>query len=163
MQRLTNITLSGYKSIGREQNICFGDVTVFLGANGCGKSNLISFFRMLNYMSTGGLQHFIAQNGRANSLLHFGPPHTQKISFTVNFRDDDWTDSYIVTLSYGMPDSLFISSEKIHAKQDGNANPPITGDLTSPERFESNLRNSGTGNIAIDKACHVLQSQLSRC
>ncbi|HMU88939.1 MAG TPA: AAA family ATPase, partial [Agitococcus sp.] len=46
--RLNSLQLSGFKSIAATgQKIDFGDVTVLLGANGCGKSNLISFFKML--------------------------------------------------------------------------------------------------------------------
>ena len=43
--RLKRLQLSGFKSISSAgQTIDFGEVTVLLGANGCGKSNLISFF-----------------------------------------------------------------------------------------------------------------------
>lgn len=56
--KLNKINLKGFKSIGNqnEQTIPLGDVTVLLGANGSGKSNLVSFFKMLNYMTTGALQ-----------------------------------------------------------------------------------------------------------
>ncbi len=70
--RLKNIKLKGYKSISPEgQDIPIGDITVFLGANGAGKSNVVSFFQMLNYMTTGSLQSFIGQSGSTNSLLFF--------------------------------------------------------------------------------------------
>ena len=75
--KLKKIEINGYKSIdSRGQSIEFGDVTVLLGANGAGKSNLVSFFKLLNYMTTGSLQVFIGQEGYADSLLHYAPkPH----------------------------------------------------------------------------------------
>jgi len=68
--RLANINLKGYKSINSEgQDIPIGDITILLGANGSGKSNLISFFKMLNFMMTGALQKYIGDSGFADSLL----------------------------------------------------------------------------------------------
>lgn len=55
--KLSYIKLKGFKSIAPEgQTIYFQDITLLLGANGSGKSNLVSFFSMLNYMMTEALQ-----------------------------------------------------------------------------------------------------------
>ena len=43
MAKLDSISISGFKSIGSEQQLSLGDMTVCLGANGAGKSNLVSF------------------------------------------------------------------------------------------------------------------------
>ena len=46
--KLDRLEIKGFKSISSEgQNIDLGDITVLLGANGSGKSNLVSFFKML--------------------------------------------------------------------------------------------------------------------
>ena len=44
--KLCRVEIKGYKSIPFEAplELTFGDVTVLLGANGSGKSNIISFF-----------------------------------------------------------------------------------------------------------------------
>ncbi|PTN10603.1 AAA family ATPase [Mangrovibacterium marinum] len=77
--RRTNINLSGYKSINEEgQDIPIGDITILLGANGSGKSNLISFFQLLNYMTTGALQKYIGQSGYADSFLYFDSKKTNR-------------------------------------------------------------------------------------
>ena len=54
----------------------FGDVTILLGANGAGKSNLISFFKMLSVMMQGNLQQFVAEAGTNQKFLHYGPKRT---------------------------------------------------------------------------------------
>jgi predicted ATPase len=36
---------------------------VLLGANGSGKSNIISFFKMLNFMMSGSFQLFVEKSG----------------------------------------------------------------------------------------------------
>ena len=48
--------LKGFKSI-REMDLELRPLNVLIGANGAGKSNLISFFRMLNEMTGGRLQN----------------------------------------------------------------------------------------------------------
>ena len=69
MAKLTKLTLRGYKSI-KEATIEFGSMNVLIGANGAGKSSLVSFFRLLNEMMGERLQQFIAQNGRAQPTTH---------------------------------------------------------------------------------------------
>ena len=60
--KLNEISLVGYKSIGSEQKIPINnDVTVLIGANGVGKSNIISFFQMLGFSITGALQRYVAE------------------------------------------------------------------------------------------------------
>lgn len=48
--KLSRINLKGFKSIssvGDGQEVILGDLNVLIGANGSGKSNLVSFFKML--------------------------------------------------------------------------------------------------------------------
>ncbi len=81
--KLKSITLSGYKSINQEgATVSFGDITVLLGTNGVGKSNIISFFSMLEAMLFGNMQHFISLHGFANSFINFGVKNGQFIVTT---------------------------------------------------------------------------------
>ena len=49
---LDRITLKGFKSI-REMVLDLRPLNVLIGANGAGKSNLVSFFKMINEMMGG--------------------------------------------------------------------------------------------------------------
>jgi len=81
--KLNRLELAGYKSISLQgQSVEFGDVTLLLGANGSGKSNLVSFFKLLNFMTTGALQTYIARQGGADSLLFYGIKTTEYIDFS---------------------------------------------------------------------------------
>ncbi len=112
--KLKEIRLRGYKSISSEdsQTIPLGDVTVLLGANGSGKRNLVSFFKMLNYITAGALQQYVGKQG-ASRLLFYGPKQTESISFELSFKSDFADDTYKVKLSHGLPDRLFISGEEV--------------------------------------------------
>jgi len=112
--KLNQIDLKGFKSIDNDKGQCIplGDVTVLLGANGSGKSNLVFFFKMLNFMTTGGLQNYVGKQG-VSQLLFYGPKKTESISFILHFSSADAEDKYEVTLSYELPDRLFVSGEKV--------------------------------------------------
>jgi len=112
--KLKEIHLAGFKSIdGREgQTIPIGDVTVLLGANGSGKSNLVSFFKMLNYITTGALQQYVGKQG-VSRLLFYGSKQTESMLFTLRFESDTVQETYEMKLSHGLPDRLFISDEKV--------------------------------------------------
>jgi len=84
MNQLTKIRLKGWKSI-REVELDLGPLNVLIGANGSGKSNFISFFRLLHEMGEGRLQEHIARIGGAESVLHFGSKQTPSIDSELQF------------------------------------------------------------------------------
>ena len=51
---VSKIVTKNYKNIRLEEGIEFGALTIFIGANGSGKSNLISLFQFLSQSITGG-------------------------------------------------------------------------------------------------------------
>ena len=55
-----------------------------IGSNGVGKSNFISFFRLVNNIYEQRLQNYTMQN-RAESLLHYGIKHTKLITGCLQF------------------------------------------------------------------------------
>lgn len=121
---LKEIHLNGYKSVdgATGQIIPLGDVTVLLGANGSGKSNLVSFFSMLNSMAAGGLQQYVGKQG-VSRLLYYGPKQTESVLFRLEFESDGMRGSYETELSHGIPDRLFISSERVVCHEAGMPQP----------------------------------------
>lgn len=121
MMKLKKIEVSGFKSIGHSpaQAVTFDDITILLGANGVGKSNLLSLMRMLGVLTTGTLQQFVGKIG-ARQLLFRGSKTTESIYCAVTLEDDDKTTSYQLTLSHGLSDRLFISSERVSDHNKGH-------------------------------------------
>ncbi|MCQ2104654.1 MAG: AAA family ATPase [Fibrobacter sp.] len=117
--KLSKITVRGFKSYNQDlHELELSDVTVLLGANGAGKSNLISFFNLIAHGMTNALQDYIKKND-VNSLLHFGSQNTQDMSFSFRFLDDKAVDEYKVSLSYAKPERLYVSSESFcYTKKD---------------------------------------------
>lgn len=123
MQRLMEMSLAGFKSIEGCENLGLGSMNVMIGANGAGKSNFISFLRMLNHAMEGGLGEFVGQAGGASSLLHFGPKKTPGIRATLRFHGEDGVTTYRVRWVHGARDSLVFGEESIAFDPSGTASP----------------------------------------
>lgn len=163
--KLKEVEIKGYKSINSEgQSIEFGDVTVLLGANGAGKSNLVSFFKLLNHMTTGGLQLFVGQQGSAESLLHYGAKITPEIHAKLRFEDEKSNkDVYNFTLSHAGGDSLVFTRENMTWFRSQKTKPfeidfgAGHSESKLPEKAKSMQEEKAS------KACKILLSLLHSC
>lgn len=119
--QLRLIELRGYKSIPYDSplKIFFGDVTILLGANGSGKSNILNFFRMLQQMMRGNLQRYIAEAGSNQKFLYYGPKKTPSLSASLRFEDESNSDVYEFNLARAVPDRLIITGETVEFKKAG--------------------------------------------
>jgi len=113
---LSNLKIAGYKSIASNdlaQTISLKNVNIIIGANGAGKSNFVSFFKMLNNIMTGALQLFVGKNGTAENILFFGSKKTPLLSAKLEFANEQNKDIYEFSLVKSVQDSLIFSEEKI--------------------------------------------------
>lgn len=113
--KLTRITIQGYKSVSFNcpMTLELGDINILLGANGAGKSNIISFFKMLGFMMNGSLQRFVAEAGTNQTFLYYGSKKTPTLSAELRFDNDDTYDIYRFGLTSASADRLIVSSEEI--------------------------------------------------
>ena len=84
---LTSLRLAGWKSI-RDAKIELRPLNVLIGANGAGKSNLVSFFKLINEMMGRRLQIHVGTTGGAESLLHYGSKRTKVIEAEFRIATD---------------------------------------------------------------------------
>lgn len=118
-KRLTSLEIRGFKSISynNPMTLHFGDVNILLGANGAGKSNVVSFFKMLGFMMSGKFQQYVAETGTSQMFLHYGAKKTPALSATLRFDSIQGSyDVYSFCLSNAVPNRLIISSEEIQWK-----------------------------------------------
>ncbi len=83
---------------------------------------VFSFFKMLKAMTAGNLEQHVGRQG-VDRLLFYGAKQTESILFELLFESEQARDTYEVKLSYGLPDRLFISGEKITFHQKGEELP----------------------------------------
>lgn len=62
---LEQITIKGIKSIRELESFPLSSLNILIGANGSGKTNFISVFKLLNPIVGENLQLFISQQGGA--------------------------------------------------------------------------------------------------
>lgn len=111
---LNEIKIKGYKSI-KDLSLELKPINILIGANGVGKTNFISFFKLVNNLYEQRLQNYTMQN-RAESLLHFGVKNTKEIYGYLRFS----LNSYYFTLQPRDDGSMFIAEEMSYYKPRGN-------------------------------------------
>jgi predicted ATPase len=121
---LRRVILKGFKSI-KAVDLELRPLNVLIGANGAGKSNLISFFKMLNEMMAGRLQQYIGTTGRAQSLLHFGPKVTPQLEAQLEFEVDNGLDTYAMRLFHAAGDTLVFADESLSFLQKNYTKPKV--------------------------------------
>jgi predicted ATPase len=125
MSTLTGLKLEGFKSIQSlgASGLSINKINVLIGENGAGKSNLVSFFKMLNFMSTveGGLQSWVGKEGGASSILFYGAKTTPKLEATLEFENDQSCFDYNVEMAPAAGDAIIFEAERANFKHDRSA------------------------------------------
>lgn len=139
MATLQRLRLKGWKSI-RDAEVSFGTMNILIGMNGAGKSNLLQFFKMLNFMATGALQEFVGRHGRADSLLYMGSRTTPRMNADLEFQSDAGLNTYRIALSDAAPDTLIFTDESALFARAGYKRPievPIGAGHSEAKIFQS--------------------------
>jgi predicted ATPase len=138
---IEHLALSGYKSI-RQASIDFTKLNVLIGANGAGKSNLVSFFALLRAALEGRLDEYVGRHGGPNALLHLGARHTSEISAALTARMTARRFTLSHRFVFRAPDSLFYDSKNHPAwlegfdhSEEGNQDLGLLSSATLGERL----------------------------
>ena len=102
---LNRIIIDGYKSI-HHVDLELRPINILIGSNGVGKTNFISFFRLINIIYEQRLYNYTMQNS-AERLFHYGRKQTKALKGYLEFGDN----AYGVTLQARDNGSLFIAEE----------------------------------------------------
>ncbi|WP_301098483.1 AAA family ATPase [Otariodibacter sp.] len=90
MSKIQSLSISGYKSIKSLEMFKLTNLNVLIGANGAGKSNFISLFKLLNEMYEKRFQLYVQKQGGPDALLHFGRQYTDKIHAEFYFAHNGY-------------------------------------------------------------------------
>ena len=103
------ITVEGFKSIQRVEELPLSPINILIGTNGAGKTNLIEAFLLLDRIRNGNLQEYVIRAGGANRILHFGYATTQEVTVGISCHGDMYR--YEITLASTESDGLSPLSE----------------------------------------------------
>lgn len=129
---IEEIKIKGYKSI-RDLELSMKPINILIGANGVGKSNFISFFKLINNIYEQRLQQFSLKSG-VDNLLHFGRKYTNEIVGKISFHS---TNAYMFVLFPSDNGNLLIKEEDSFYKKSF-----YSPSLTNENLIESNIINS---------------------
>lgn len=160
MNELTQLNLAGFRSI-REVSFDFRPLNVFIGANGAGKSNLIDFFRMMNYALTRGFQApYLTDRGPASHVVHFGPKRTQVIHAELRFSAERGHNFYRCSLAHVRHDDTFVfTNEEVQFDSTDRSEPSRAIPVGPGGHRESGLSEQWSGD---DPTVRFIKGLISR-
>lgn len=105
------LEIKGYKSI-RNLELELKPINILIGSNGVGKSNFVSFFKLINAIFNSRLQKYITEEG-VDNILYFGRKNTEIMSAKMIFSDNEGinNNSYYFGLSQTNEGGLYIDFE----------------------------------------------------
>ncbi|HEX9974114.1 MAG TPA: AAA family ATPase [bacterium] len=110
---IEKLTVEGFKSIKQLTDFPLKQLNIMIGANGSGKSNTVSFFRLIRNMINRNLQYYIQKNGGPEAHLFMGSKFTERIlgkisfgKFEYEFKLEPTTDNRLI-----IADERFYSNE----------------------------------------------------
>ena len=112
--RLLRLNLWGLKTVRELEGFELRPLNVMIGANGAGKSNFISFFKLLNWIMAppGGLQVYVGKTGGANVWLHDGAGVTPQIEAFLSFETEKGQNEYSFRLFHAAMDTFVFADEQ---------------------------------------------------
>ncbi|MCB9551271.1 MAG: AAA family ATPase [bacterium] len=109
---LCALSVEGFRSI-RDQRVELHDINVLIGANGAGKSNLLSAIQLLARIAAEGLAAFVGRSGGANELLFMGARRTPIMRLGAELRLPTGGCAYRATLAHAAGGALIFTDEEV--------------------------------------------------
>jgi predicted ATPase len=109
--RIERLQITGFKSI-RQADLALGSLNVLIGANGAGKSNLVTLFAFLKDSLHGRLTEHVGRFGGPDAFLHLGAKTTEQIEIALTVSTELGRGTLYQRVEFQSPDDLVYG--KIH-------------------------------------------------
>jgi predicted ATPase len=111
--RIQRVSIEGFRSLAKIENLALPQLTVLIGANGAGKSNFIRFFEMLSWMlKSQKLQEFVQRNGWGDDQFYMGARRTPRITAELRIETQRGFNDYRFGLAHlSASDSVMLMEE----------------------------------------------------
>lgn len=110
--RIASLTVRGFRSLAKVEDLQLPQLAVLIGANGSGKSNLIRFFQMLGWMLRGqNLQEFVLRQGGGDDQLFMGVRTTPRLDAEIHIATQAGRNDYRFALTHVAGDTLMLVDE----------------------------------------------------
>ena len=154
---MAGITIKGFKSIRLLDDFRPGPINVFIGQNGAGKSNFVSFFKLLANMvsGVGNLRSFTGIQGGASNLLFDGDVELM-LSAYLHIKSEKGAIEYCFELSHASQDTFIFNDEKFRFITGGSQN-VRTWQTLGAGHMESGMNSSNEADATVVSIRRFLQ------
>lgn len=148
------LEIKGYKSI-KNLELELKPINILIGSNGVGKSNFISFFKLINAIFNLRLQKYILEE-KADNLLYFGRKTTENLFCKIIFNSgNNNNNAYLFNLTQTKEGGLFFGKEasgyNVSRKENTNGYYWLSNleesDITKNDSFRNNYLRNHLKNI----------------
>ena len=168
--KITGITVSNYKSIGREQHIPLGPMTVLVGPNGSGKSNVVDVLTFVRDAMHMGLSHALSVRGGFDAIRHRGSSDPHNISIKLDVKLESCPGSYAFEIASYQRQAFGVKLEEARLSTDRDKvsftldHPDGSGRWLGPPGLEPKINPTSLAlpTVAGDKRFTSLFDLLSR-
>ena len=109
-RKIDKLTIRGFRSIQNLEEFPLSNLNILIGANGVGKSNFVSYFRMLRELVEKRLRLWINKQGGADRFLTYGVKKTNQLFSEIFFGDY----GYKFALEPTVDDELIFAAETFY-------------------------------------------------
>jgi len=112
-KRIRSVSIQGFRSLKSIANLELPQLTVLIGANGAGKSNVIRFFEMLSWMlKSKNLQEFVLRQGGGDDQFFMGARQTPRIHAELCLDTENGQNDYRFDLKHlSAGDTVMVMNE----------------------------------------------------
>jgi len=147
-ETLDTITIRGFRSIREVAALELKPINVLIGANGSGKSNFLGVFSFLREIREGRLQDFVANQGGAERILHFGTRTTPQLEIVLSlWIDDVLRNTYRLALEPTVEDRLYPAEEWVGFWDPETHDDPYEEELVSSKGMEAKISDADLTKI----------------
>ena len=110
--KVQSLTIRGYKSLRALEEFQLRNLNIIVGANGAGKSNFLSFFKLASALAQGNLQTYVQLQGGPDALLYGTRKVTSELGMEIKFQPKGKVqNAYFATLTPTVDSRLIFNDE----------------------------------------------------
>lgn len=106
--KIDKISIRNFLSIRELKDFKIENINILIGGNGVGKTNFISFLKLLKNISNKNLQRYVAEQSGANNILYKGSKISESLKGRIEFNN---SNAYEFELERSNSNSFYFSKE----------------------------------------------------
>ena len=161
---IESVRIKGFRSFADMELENLPQMTVLVGANGSGKSNLIQFFEMMGWMlDMHSLRTYVARRGGADDHLFGGRKITSSVKAEIAVRTGEGRADYRFELAYTDDDRFVFTEEAYRFTATGQPADAPWKRIDGSDHREAKITDKTTGDGVRPRTARALVDLFRRC